>query len=108
MIDIDKEIREAKRKIDQCIDSYSSEGLKDSEGLVLVYEDESRPAKIYYGNKPLKGVKSVFIKIDASTGFRPLLALELINFDVLGETYIESLNRLFLKQVMANYDRKLT
>ncbi len=107
-MDIDKEIKEAKRKIDQCINSYSSDGSKDNEGFVLVYEDESRPARIYYGNKPLKGVKSVCIRIDASTGFRPVLTLELINFDVLGETYIESLNRLFLRQAIANYDRKLT
>ena len=36
MIDIDKEIKEAKRNIDQCINSYSSEGLKDNEGPDIV------------------------------------------------------------------------
>lgn len=78
MIDIDKEIKEAKRKIDQCINSYSSEGLKDNEGLTLFYQHGGF-VKLYAGSKELNNVRSVSIRIDESTGFRPRLTIELLH-----------------------------
>ena len=96
MIDIEKEIREAKRKIDQCINSYSSEGLKDSEGLTLFYQSGGF-VKLYVGNKELNNVRSVSMKIDESTGFRPRLTIEVLHPSFFAKTLDVSLNKLLIQ-----------
>ncbi len=96
MIDTDIEIKEAYRKIDQCINSYSSDGLKDSEGLTLFYQSGGF-VKLYAGNKELKNVRSVSIRIDESTGFRPRLTIELLNNNLIAKNSSLSLDELLLQ-----------